>query len=705
LRGFGWVACLVQALALQGSCANDLPVLPGEETTVGEGGSSGVESMGAPETSGGEIEDTGTGTSGGETEDTGTGTGTSGGETEDTGTEPGCGNGIVETGEACETTDLASGTCEGLGFGVGTLACNDECEYETIGCTPDMPVLDLTFSQVKLFDFTWAVVQGAEYYQVLESPVLGEPYGQLGGDIIGESVSFEMPLHFRLEASYVLRACNAAGCTDSAVVDMVGSLAEAVGYVKASNTEEYDGFGISAALSGDGNTLAVGAPGEASNATGIGGNPADNSASGSGAVYVFVRGGVGGWSQQAYVKASNTETDDWFGDSVALSGDGNTLAVGASHEDSNATGIGGNQADNSAELSGAVYVFVRNGAGAWSQQAYIKASNTAAYDVFSHTLALSEDGDTLAVSAYAEDGNATGIGGNQADNSAEFSGAVYVFVRNGAGAWSQQAYIKASNTAAYDYFGDSVALSGDGNTLAVGSNDDSNATGIGGNQADNSTSGSGAVYVFVRNGAGVWSQQAYVKASNTGEGDDFGGSVALSGDGNTLAVGASQEDSDATGIGGNQADNTADTSGAVYLFVRDGAGAWSQQAYVKASNADAGDWFGYKVALSGDGNTLAVGAHYEDSDATGIGGNQTDNSASSSGAVYVFVRDGIGAWSQQAYVKASNTGMGDNFCWTVALSGDGNTLAVGAGEDSGATGIGGNQADDSAYNAGAVYLY
>ena len=196
-----------------------------------------------------------------------------------------------------------------------------------------------------------------------------------------------------------------------------------------------------------------------------------------------------------------------------------------------------------------------------------------------------------------------------------------------------------------------------------------------------------------------------MKASNTGAGDWFGrSSVALSADGDTLAVGAAWESSNATGTGGNQADNSAANSGAVYVFTRN-AGIWSQQAYVKASNTGAADGFGNSVALSADGNTLAVGASDEGSNTTGIGGNQADNSASDSGAVYVFTRS-AGIWSQQAYVKASNTEANDHFGNSVALSADGNTLAVGAaGESSNATGIGGNQADNSALKAGAVYLY
>jgi hypothetical protein len=410
----------------------------------------------------------------------------------------------------------------------------------------------------------------------------------------------------------------------------------------------------------------------------------------------------GVWSQQAYVKASNTGAGDQFGFAVALSSDGNTLVVGAPFEDSAATGIGGNQASNAAGNSGAVYAFTRSGA-TWSQQAYLKASNTGANDSFGRAVALSGDGNTLAVGAQQEDSAATGIGGNQASNAAGNSGAAYVFTRSGA-AWSQQAYVKASNTGANDLFGIAVALSGDGNTLAVGATqEDSAATGIGGNQASNAAGNSGAVYAFTRSGA-AWSQQAYLKASNTGAGDRFGGKVALSNDGNTLAVGAQAEDSAATGINGNQASNTATDSGAVYVFTRSDA-VWSQQAYLKASNTGAGDLFGIAMALSGDGNLLAVGGPQEDSAATGIGGNQADNSALNSGAAYVFTRAGA-TWSQQAYVKASNTGANDLFGFAVALSGDGNTLAVRAHlEDSAATGIGGDQTSNAALDSGAAYLY
>src|SRR6266568_491754 len=150
--------------------------------------------------------------------------------------------------------------------------------------------------------------------------------------------------------------------------------------------------------------------------------------------------------------------------------------------------------------------------------------------------------------------------------------------------------------------------------------------------------------------------QAYVKASNTGAADEFGFAVALSSDGNTLVVGAPGEAS-----AGAETDNSAPSARAVYVYTRSGA-TWTQQAYIKASNAEAGDQFGISVALSSNGNTLAVGAIGESSAVNGIDGNQADNSAPSAGAVYVFTRDVVtSVWSQQAYVKASNTGVADNF--------------------------------------------
>lgn len=458
-------------------------------------------------------------------------------------------------------------------------------------------------------------------------------------------------------------------------------------YLKASNTGANDGFGYSVAFDGD--TLAVGAPGEDSNATGIDGNQSDGSASSSGAVYVFRRNGET-FVQEAYVKASNTASNDIFGMSVALSGD--TLVIGAPGEDSDAIGVGGSQSNDNASASGAVYVFVRT-AGKWAQQAYIKASNGDANDYFGTSVALS--GDTLAVGAIGEDSNATGIAGNQDNESKTDSGAAYVFVRV-AGVWAQQAYIKASNTDANDSFGVTLALSGD--TLVVGADaEDSNAVGVNGNADNDSDNDSGAAYVFVR-AAGVWAQEAYLKASNTATNDHFGASLALFGD--TLAVGAYGEDSSAVGVNGDQGNDDAADSGAVYVFSRNGA-AWAQSAYVKASNTENFDYFGASVALSE--GMLVVGADGENGGTVGLDGKQGDNTANDSGAVYLFARGG-GSFSQVGYLKPPNTDASDAFGGSVALYGD-TLVCASVNEDSDAIGIDGNPYDNTAAESGAVYVF
>jgi hypothetical protein len=419
----------------------------------------------------------------------------------------------------------------------------------------------------------------------------------------------------------------------------------------------------------------------------------------------------GEWRQTAYIKAASAGDGDQFGFAVAISSDGNTLAVGAPMENGAATGINGNQADDGADDAGAVYVFVRSG-DRWAQQAYLKASNAESYDHFGNALALSADGNTLAVAAYFEASGASGIGGDQADNSRPQSGAVYVFARSG-DSWSQQAYVKASNTGEQDdgdTFGYSIALSSDGDTLAVGApSEDSSATGVNGNQSDNAAGGAGAAYVFVRSGD-TWSQQAYLKAANALGDMLFGYAVGLSGNGDALAVGSFDERGCSNVINGPYEMKCGGT-GAVYTFARSGE-AWTQDAYLKAREQDRGDSMGDWVAVSESGDMVATGAADEDSTTTGVNAVEPGHSGRvgadddrSSGAGYLFVRAAAG-WTQEASFKASNTGTTDWFGQRVTLSGDGTTLAISApNEDSAAQGLGGRQDDNSADQAGAVYVF
>ncbi len=367
-----------------------------------------------------------------------------------------------------------------------------------------------------------------------------------------------------------------------------------------------DYFGRSVALSSDGNTALVGA----NNKTVVYG--------GQGAVYVFTYSG-GSWSQKQELTASDGAADNYFGVSVALSSDGNTALVGASFKT-----VGSNS------YQGAAYVFTNSG-GSWSQQQELTASNGAASDYFGNSVALSSDGTTALVGA-----NNKTVGSNASQ------GAAYVFTNSG-GSWSQKTELTASNGAASDYFGYPVALSSDGNTALVAAPQKT----VGSNNIQ------GAAYAFTNSG-GSWNQQHELTASDGAAVDYFGNSVALSSDGNTALVGATGK----TIVHNSQ--------GAAYVFTNSG-GSWSQQAELTASDAALGDDFGSGAALSSDGTTALVGAFGKK-----VGSN------SQQGAAYVFTNSG-GSWSQQQELTASNGAAGDYFGYPVAQSGNGNTALVGAG--------------------------
>ncbi len=396
-------------------------------------------------------------------------------------------------------------------------------------------------------------------------------------------------------------------------------------YVKASNTKVGQQFGSSLALSADGNTMAVGAIGEASSSRGVNGNQDDESMPGAGAVYVFTRTDST-WSQQSYVKASNTgeeEDGDQFGYAVTLSSDGNTMAVSAISEDGGSSGINGDQKSNSADGAGAVYIFGRSG-NTWSQQAYVKPWNTTVRGgLFGYSVGLSGNGETLAVGSYDEERG---------------RGAIYIFTRNG-NAWSQQMRLQALNREAGDSLGCSVSVSEDGNTVLAGAFDeDSILRGLqppteGTNDAKSDVS-TGAVYVFVRKGT-EWSEQAFIKSTNTRLNDQFGWALALSRDGNTMAVGSHLEDSGSKGLNGDQENASAEDSGSVYIYKRFNT-TWLPVAYVKAPNPQEAAEFGISVSLSGDGKMLAVGAFKENGSGTGVNSKATKETATESGAAYVY---------------------------------------------------------------------
>ena len=574
----------------------------------------------------------------------------------------------------------------------------------TVTIKPAQPVaVDLTLDIVKnkIFRFTWQDTPTANSYKLLERQDTQSELSlvhHITSNIQG--YDYIVPLYARLDAEYILQSCAHENCVDSASVfttDRIDEINASIDVKYLKNMHD-SGFGTAISQSDDGKTLVIGAPQEDSDAKGIDGEQ-NNNAINAGAVYVYTRNDDLQWELETYIKASNTEKNDSFGHSISLSADGNTLAVSAINEASNAiliNGKGGAQTNNKRAGAGAVYVFIRK-EDTWWQQAYIKTHSKWQPRTWGlgTSVSLSGDGNTLAVGAF----------GSSAAND---SGAAYIFVRNKDwateidkydqfnSAWTQQGeFIEAGEN---NHFGRRVSLSTDGNTLAVSAKgDDSSAKGIDGNEANTAAENSGAVYVYIRDknwetNENPWTQQAYIKASNTDVNDEFGHSISLSGAGNTLAVGTAKEQSNSVGIGSNENNNDADKSGAVYVFSRDidwedksytdNQSPWKQQEYIKASNAEDLDKFGESISLSNDGSILAVGASTEKNDIKGIwqATDFTDNNASEVGAAYIFRRNENTGWSwkQKAYVKPVDSWGGEiqAFGKYISLSPNGDTLVV-----------------------------
>lgn len=602
---------------------------------------------------------------------------------------------LISHGSAYAVTIFAPPSGQTCSVTNGSGTATTSITQISVNCASTPPKLSLT-SNIKQLRFTWTPMLGATYYKFMTNQDGTSGFTQIGANLTVTNANVDIAIHrFNWsKASYLVSACNTANvCADSNTVFPLAEAVKSIGYVKASNSGPGDAFGASIAISGDGMTLAVAANLEDSGTVGTSSTP-NEAAADAGAVYVYTNVS-GAWVQQAYVKASNPGAGDFFGASIALSADGNTLAVGSHSEDSSTVGTNPSFNDLAAN-TGAVYVFTRSAA-AWAQQAYLKASNSGAGDEFGRNLSLAADGKTLAIGAMYEDSSTAGT---VPDKLAADSGAVYVFILESTG-WRHTSYIKASNIGTGDLFGSSVALSPDGNTLAVGAPLEDGDTLSSQATPNELGTNSGATYIFTRN-SNAWTQQAYLKASNVGNGDAFGGSLTLSSDGNTLAVGAAAEASSNVGINGVPNENAAG-AGAVYVYTRATA-SWTKQAFVKAVNAGAGDYFGTSVVLSSDGNILAVGAPGEDSNATGVNGTANE-SASDSGAVYIYARTG-GAWGSISFVKAANTDAGDSFGNSVSLSSDANTLAIGAKAESGnGVGIAGDRTNNTSTSAGAAYLY
>jgi hypothetical protein len=276
----------------------------------------------------------------------------------------------------------------------------------------------------------------------------------------------------------------------------------------ASDRLSLDAFGISVALSSDGNTALIGAYQEDTSPT-----------SSNGAVYYFTRSGSV-WTQQQKLLASDRSGSEFFGLSVALSSDATVALIGAYVEDTSPN-----------TNNGAVYYFTRSGS-VWTEQQKLLASDAASNDYFGTTVALSSDGNTALIGAYQE---STSPNTN--------NGAVYCFTRSG-GVWTQEAKILASDKINYHYFGASLSISSDGNMAIIGAENEGSSIG-------NST---GAAYLFTRSG-GVWTQQRKFFAPDVQSEDTFGYWNQISPDGARVMISSPFVDT-----------SPNSNNGAVYVF-------------------------------------------------------------------------------------------------------------------------------------------
>jgi len=313
-----------------------------------------------------------------------------------------------------------------------------------------------------------------------------------------------------------------------------------------------DRFGQSVAVSSDGTTAIIGAPGDG-----------DPNGEAGGSAYVFEASDKS-WSQQAKLAPDDVDSTDRFGYALAMSGNGNTIIIGARNDNT----ANGRQA-------GSAYVFKGIG-GSWSQQVKLVPDDGDRFEWFGRSVAVSSDGTTAIIGALLGNGQS-------------YEGSAYVFKASN-GSWSQAAKFEGGRI---QFFGGSVAVSSDGSTTIIGANIDPIPNG----------EGAGSAYVFQATD-GSWSEQAKLTPDDGDTYDRFGRSVAMSDDGNIAIIGAPGDE-----------DPNGEEAGSTYVF-DSSDGAWSERRKLTAGEGDSKDQFGRSVAVSGDGSTAIVGA-YKDEDPNG----------------------------------------------------------------------------------------
>lgn len=375
-----------------------------------------------------------------------------------------------------------------------------------------------------------------------------------------------------------------------------------------------DALGYTVAISSDGNTAVAGAISE-------------------GAIYVFLRTN-GVWNQsQKIVPAVFGPTGAGLGYSLEISDDGTRIAAGSPYNDTVVSN------------GGAIYVYDRSG-DTFTETDILYSADAASDDRFGWHIGMSADGKVI-------------VGGSVLDDPrGSASGSAYVFELVN-GAWTQRAKLVPSDGATGDEFGTAISVSGDGSVVLVGAKN-ANISGV------NDT---GAAWIFTRSGD-TWPQTAKISPTDIALNDHFGWATAISYDG-TLALIASPHD-----------DDKGSGSGSAYMFENVG-GTWNQIRKFVASDGLAVDFFGQFVAMSNNGDIVAISAPGD------------DDAGIASGSVYIYERNkDTGFWAQTQKFHASDRAGSDQYGNALALSGGGNFIIVGASSN-----------NAGANGAGAAYIY
>ncbi|MDM0015019.1 FG-GAP repeat protein [Variovorax sp. J22P168] len=531
-------------------------------------------------------------------------------------------------------TCVLTGTSGSISAAVTSIMAH--CSADPASLPPLIPSAPAVGYAPRAFLFNWPTSDHATYYRLGEDPSASGSFTLVADNLASTTYALQDIALTRSQAAwrYALQACNANGCSGWSL-PATPDANRAIGYFKPGTVDNL--FGATTGLSPDGRMLAVGTQGSlqlyalsagqwqwaqtismeaasypraafSNDGTMLVGMFGYDGALGDqGQVQVFTKA-PGGWTQTDVWDPPSPRRGGNFGDYLGISSDGTVAVVGE-------YGILGSHA-------GRFHVY-RKTSGTWSREATITPDNPRSGELFGVYAKISADGATIVVGAQYEGSASTT---DETDASARDAGAAFVYAYDaGTATWTKRAYLKAPSPVGGELFGSATAISADGSTVVIGAR----------NHDVGSITRAGAAYVYRRT-AGTYALVQTIHAPQIVANMYFGGfGLALNTVGDVLAIGAPGDSSAGTGIDAVTTQGPAFNSGAAHLY-RLTDGQFVHARYLKASNTEANDLFGRDLAMSADGGTIAIGATAEASSASGIGGDQADNSATNRGAVYLY---------------------------------------------------------------------